>query len=245
MPLLTDLSHALRGLRRSPTLVAVAVCSLALGIGVNVTIYSVVREMVLDDLSARQPGRLARVAAEIPYARYRELRRAGVFQDLAFNVWLRDINWNSGTHGEAAWQMITSANFFDVLGVGSSAGRLYSQADEGRPVAVVSYGFWRRRLDGDSHIAGRSLNLNGHLYTVTGVLPRDYRSILGRGVSPEIYVIACLLSSLRSPARWSHTRPDPRSPARGRPEYRRPGFRPPRLRAPPNGRSRSAHRRRR
>ena len=173
LPLLTDLSRALRGLRKSPMLVAVAVSSLALGIGANVTIYSVVREMVLDDLSARQPDRLARVAAEIPYSRYRELRQAGVFQDLAFNVWLNDINWNSGTHGEVAWQMITSANFFDVLGVGASAGRLYSQADEGRPVAVVSYGFWRGRLGSDAHIAGRSLNLNGHLYTVTGVLPRD------------------------------------------------------------------------
>src|SRR6202521_5952756 len=134
LPLLTDLTRALRSLRRSPALVAVAVSSLASGIGVNVTIYSVVREMVLDDLSARQPDRLARIAAEIPYARYRELRHAGVFQDLAFNVWLHDINWNSGTHGEAAWQMITSANFFDVLGVGASAGRLYSQADESRPV---------------------------------------------------------------------------------------------------------------
>src|ERR1035441_10634993 len=190
LPLLTDLSRALRGLRKSPMLVAVAVSSLALGIGANVTIYSVVREMVLDDLSARQPDRLARVAAEIPYARYRELRQAGVFQDLAFNVWLNDINWNSGTHGEVAWQMITSANFFDVLGVGASAGRLYKTADEGHPVAVVSYGFWRGRLGGDTNIAGRRLKLNGHLYVVTGVLPRDYRSIMGRGVSPEIYAIA-------------------------------------------------------
>lgn len=160
LPLVTDLSRALRSLRSAPALVAVAVSSMALGIGVNVTIYSVVREMVLDDLSARQPDRLARVTAEIPYARYRELRQAGVFQDLAFNVWLNDINWNSGTHGETAWQMITSANFFDVLGVGASAGRLYSQADEGRPVAVVSYGFWRGRLGSDTHIAGRSLNLD-------------------------------------------------------------------------------------
>ena len=188
--LTTDLSHALRGLRKSPGLAATAVCSLALGIGANVTIYSVVREMVLDDLSAREPGRLARVAAEIPYAQYRELREAGVFQDLAFNVWLGDINWNSGTHGEVAWQMTTSANFFDVLGVGASAGRLYSQGDEGRPVAVVSYGFWRRRLGGDAHVVGRALKLNGRLCTVTGVLPHDYRSIIGRGVSPEIYVIA-------------------------------------------------------
>src|ERR1022692_1841960 len=111
LPLLTDLSHALRELRKSPALAAIAVSSLALGIGANVTIYSIVREMILDDLSARHPGRLARIAAEIPYPRYRELRQAGVFQDLAFNLWLTDINWNSGTHGEIVWQMITSANF--------------------------------------------------------------------------------------------------------------------------------------
>ena len=190
LPLLTDLNHALRGLRKSPALVAVGVLSLALGLGANVTIYSIVREMVLDDISARQPERLARLAADVPYNRYRELRAAGAFQDLAFNLGFTDINWVSGAHGEVVWQMVTSANFFEVLGVGASVGRLYSQNDEGSPVAVLSYGFWRRRLSGDAHVVGRTLNLNGHLYTVTGVLPWDYRSIVGRGVSPEVYIIA-------------------------------------------------------
>jgi len=189
-PLLTDLNHALRGLRKSPAFAAVSVLSLGIGLGANVTIYSVVREMVLDDISARQPERLARLAADVPYSRYRELRDAGVFQDLAFNLGFTDINWVSGAHGEVVWQMVTSANFFEVLGVGGSVGRLYSQSDEGHPVAVLSYSFWRRRLSGDAHVVGRTLNLNGHLYTVTGVLPWDYRSIVGRGVSPEVYIIA-------------------------------------------------------
>lgn len=86
--------------------------------------------------------------------------------------------------------MATSANFFDVLGMGASVGRLYTQQDEGHPVAVVSHGFWRKRLSGDPHVVGRALNLNGRLYTVAGVLPRDYRSIVGRGISPEVYIIA-------------------------------------------------------
>jgi predicted permease len=190
LPLLADLKHALRSLCKSPALTAVGVLSLALGIGANVTIYSIVREMVLDDISARQPDRLVRVAADVPYIRYREMRDAGVFQDLAFDLGLTDANWISGAHGEVAWQKATSANFFDVLGVGASVGRLYSQNDEGHPVAVVSYGFWRRRLEGDVRVVGRTLNINGHLYTVTGVLPRDYRSIMGHGVAPEVYVIA-------------------------------------------------------
>ena len=96
LPFLTNLNHALRGLRKSPALAAVGVLSLALGLGANVTIYSIVREMILDDISARQPDRLARLAADVPYSRYRELRDAGVFQDLAFNLWLTDVNWVSG-----------------------------------------------------------------------------------------------------------------------------------------------------
>ena len=188
LPLLTGLRHAIRGLRRSPALAAIGIASLALGIGANVTIYSVVREMILDDLSARQPDRLARIPTEITYGRYRDLRHAGVFQDLAFETGIGNLNWDVGTHSEVIWGMHTSANFFDVLGVGASAGRLYSQSDEGLPVAVVSYGFWRKRLGSDPAAVGRPYQVNGKLYTVLGVLPRDYRSVMGRGVSPEIYV---------------------------------------------------------
>ena len=86
--------------------------------------------------------------------------------------------------------MSTSANFFDVLGVGAALGRLYSQGDEGSQVAVVSYGFWRERLHADASIIGRSLQFNGRLYAIVGVLPRDYRSIRGHGISLEIYRLA-------------------------------------------------------
>jgi putative ABC transport system permease protein len=180
---LRDLGHGVRNLRKSPAFAVTCVVSLALGIGANVTIYSIVREMVLDDVSAQQPDRLARVAAEIPYGRYRDLRAAGVSKDLAFNIWLQDVSWDTGTHGEVAWQMITSANFFDVLGISAYRGQLYSDGDVGKSVVAVSYGFWQSRLNGDARIVGRELKLNGKLYTVTGVLPRDYRSILGRGIS--------------------------------------------------------------
>jgi putative ABC transport system permease protein len=190
LPLLTDLNHALRSLRKSPILACVAVSSLALGIGVNVTIYSVAREMILDDLSARQPDRLVRLGGAITSPRYRDLRHAAVFQDLAFDTGLGNSDWNAGAHNEIVWEMTTSANFFDVLGVGGSMGRLYSQSDEGRPVAVVSYGFWRKRLHSDPNAVGQSLKLGGRVYTVLGVLPRDYRSIMRHGVSPEVYLLA-------------------------------------------------------
>ena len=185
-----DLIHAARGLLQSPALAFTAIASLALGIGANITIYSVVRELIFDDLSARQPDRLARVDGAVSYAEYRDLRRAGAFEDLAFETGLGDMNWNTGTHSEVAWEMSTSANFFDVLGVGAGLGRLYSQRDEGRPAAVVSYGFWRERLHADPGIIGHPLQFNGRLYTILGVLPRDYRSVMGHGVSPEVYRLA-------------------------------------------------------
>jgi putative ABC transport system permease protein len=193
---LTDIIHAARSLYKSPALTAVAIASLALGIGANITIYSVVREMILDDMSALQPDRLARIDAKISYATYRDLRRAGVFHDLAFETGLFDMNWNIGAqnsaaiHNEIAWEMSTSANFFDVLGVRAALGHLYSQVDESRQVAVVSHGFWLKRLHSDPNIIGRPLQFNGRFYTILGVLPRDYRSILGHGLSPEVYRLA-------------------------------------------------------
>src|SRR5690348_7923008 len=131
LPLLTDLRHALRGLRKTPGFAAIAISSLALGIGVNVTVYSVAREMILDDLSARQPDRLVRLGGVVTTAQFRDLSHAGVFQSLAFDAGLGNSEWDAGGHKEIAWEMTTSANFFDVLGVRSSMGRLYSQADEG------------------------------------------------------------------------------------------------------------------
>ena len=190
--MLTDLRHAIRGLRKAPALSAVAIASLALGIGANVTVYSVAREMIFDDVSAVRPDRLARIDARLSYAQYRDLRQARVFQDTAFNAGLHDAIWQHANRNEVIWGMDTSPNFFDVLGVRPAAGRLYTQSDEGHPVAVVSHGFWRKRLGSDHAAIGRTLQVNGHLYTLLGVLPPEYRSVMGHGVAPEIYAPAAL-----------------------------------------------------
>jgi putative ABC transport system permease protein len=182
--------YAIRSIRRSPVLAAIAIASLAFGCGANLTVYSVVRELVLDDVSARSLDRLVRVKTDLTYPLYRDLRRSAPFEELAFDCGIHDTNWQAGDRAEVAWEMDTSPNFFDVLGVGPAAGRFYSQADEGGPVAVVTHSFWTRRLHSDPRVLGRLLQLNGRAYTVVGVLPRDYRSVMGHGVSPEIYAPA-------------------------------------------------------
>jgi putative ABC transport system permease protein len=186
---MSDFRNAARGLRKSPALVAIAILSLALGIGANVTVFSVVREMILDDLSARRPEQLARVeGVDISYSLYRELRVAGPFEDLAFHRGLGDRIWYAAGRNEIVWTFTTSVNFFDVLGVAASYGRLYSQTDEGREFAVLSSGFWHKRLHGDLATLGHPIQLNGKLYTVLGVLPPDYRGVYGHGISPEVYL---------------------------------------------------------
>jgi predicted permease len=188
-PFLIDFRQAMRSLRKAPALATVAIASLALGIGANVTVFSVVREMVLDDLSARSPDRLARIeGVEVSYTLYRQLRTAGAFADIAFYRNFGDRIWRTGNRSEIVWRLTTSANFFDVLGIRPYAGRLYSRADEGRELAVSSYGFWRKRLNGDPHAIGQPIQMTGKLYTLIGVLPRDYRSIYGHGVAPELYL---------------------------------------------------------
>ena len=89
--------------------------------------------MILDDLSARQPDRLVKFGAVVSTARYRDLAHLGIFQGMAFDTGLGNTDWDAGGHSEIAWEMTTSANFFDVLGAGSSTGRLYSQSDDGLP----------------------------------------------------------------------------------------------------------------
>jgi predicted permease len=189
LSVISDCRHAVRGLRNSPALAAVAIASLAFGIGANVTVFSVVREMIFDDLSARRPDRLARVeGADVSYTLYRELRRAGAFADLAFHRGFGDRIWRTGAGSEMIWRLPTSANFFDALGIRAYAGRLYTQADEGQDFAVASYGFWRKRLHGNANAVGQPIQLDGRLFTLAGVLPPNYRSVYGHGVSPELYL---------------------------------------------------------
>jgi predicted permease len=186
---MNDFRQAARGLRQSAALVAAAVLSLALGIGVNVTVFSVVRELILDDVSARRPEQLDRIEGlDASYTLYRDLRAAGPFENLAFYRGLGDQVWNGPGRSEVVWTFRTSANFFDVLGTPAYRGRLYAQADEGRELAVVSYGFWQKRLHANSSALGNAIELNGRLCTVLGVLPPDHRSVFGHGVSPELYL---------------------------------------------------------
>ena len=196
--LLQDIRYGARGLMRTPLLVLVAAVSIGLGIGANITIFSLFHAVLLDGPTARKPEHLMHVVAgnsnQISYLNFTDLQQSELFDTLA--AYKADpenlVNLRFGNETKAVYSQFVSANYFDLLGVQLILGRAFA-ANEARPEAdphlvILSYGCWLRRLGGDAAILGRVLNLNGHAYTVLGVLPKDFRSVIGYGVAPELYV---------------------------------------------------------
>jgi predicted permease len=192
-----DLRYGLRTLLRSPLLVVITALSLGLGTGVNTTIFSVATGLLLEEPTARDPRRLLHIeigqSNEVSYPNYRDIDDSNVLDGLT-GYTTRDVNWHDGIEIRRALSQIVTANFFEVLGTHVFMGRTFSH-EEGRPerqprVTVISYGFWRNRLQADSGVVGRSLVVNGESYTVIGVLPKSHRSLLGFGFLPELYLPA-------------------------------------------------------
>ena len=184
--LLQDLRYAFRMLRKSPGFTAVAVLTLALGIGANTAIFSIVDAVLLRALPFKEPSRLVMLHEGIPKLGYPKMDFA--VPDL--NVFLRAQNSFSAVgvyegehldvtgHGEPERIPAArlSASLFPTLGVEPILGRNFS-ADEdapGHPVAILSYSLWQRQFGGTSDIIGRSITLDRHPYEIVGVMPRDF-----------------------------------------------------------------------
>jgi putative ABC transport system permease protein len=189
--MLQDFRYGVRMLWKNPGFSFVAVITLALGIGANTAIFSVVNAVLLQPLPYKNAGELVLVnmssPSDSPDSRY----------PLSPAIYLQLKNHTTGFAGVAAlsskgWPanltdageperlqgFQVSADLFSVLGVAAELGRTFV-TEEDRPganqVVVISHDFWQRRLGGDRSIVGRKLTLNGGAYTVLGVLPRDFR----------------------------------------------------------------------
>jgi predicted permease len=194
--LMRDLRHGARSLAKAPLLVVTAALSLGLGIGANTTILSLMRELLFTPPTARQPDRLVSFwmghGSHVAYQQYLDLNQSGALDGVAGYQLERQVNLRLGEETAALFPFFVTANYFDVLGLEASLGRVFT-AQEARAeldpqLVVVSYGFWQRRLGGDPSVVGRALNLNGYPYTILGVLPRNLRAVFGYGISPEVYL---------------------------------------------------------
>jgi predicted permease len=187
-----DLRYALRALGRSPAFTAVAVTSLALGIGINSTIFSLTMEAMFARPSIRDPQSVVYVrmggSDTASVALWRFLHDQGGIQDITGADETGEANWRLGDETHHLYTAHVTGNFFDTAGVPLLFGRPIQTGD--RDNAVISYGFWQQWFSGDREIVGKALVLDGHMYTITGVLPRNHRSIMGLGMSPDVYLPA-------------------------------------------------------
>ena len=207
-----DLRYGLRMLTKSPAFTAVAVLTLALGIGANTAIFSVVNTVLLAPLPYKDADRLAivwesrpdenrNVANPANYMDWKEQNH--VFTDLAAFADRRAVLVGDGEPEEVPVQVATP-NLFSILGAGPLLGRTFS-ADDGQPnqprVVVISYGLWQRRFGGDAKIIGRHLNINRNDATIVGVMPAGFQWFIKKGsmtaTPPEIWSPFAITNDLR------------------------------------------------
>lgn len=184
--LMQDLRYALRVMVNTPALTAVAVFTLALGIGANSAIFTVVNGVLLEPLAYRDAGRLVMVWARNPKGIPRNQvsvpnfidwqSRNHVFEGMAaFTGW--DFTLTGGGEPERIPGVMASPNLFALLGARPAVGNDFAPGDGrrgGRQAVIISNGLWRRRFGSDPEIAGRTITLNGLPYLVSGVMPRDF-----------------------------------------------------------------------
>jgi predicted permease len=206
-----DVRYAARLLRKQPGFTAAAVVTLALGIGANTALFSLVNATLFQRLPVADGERLVYAnrgtGGVFAYPLYASLRDHNRVLD-GFAGWGGIVaSLNTGDSAELVSGFIVTGNFFDVLGVRAAHGRLLSPADDvtpgAHPVAVVSYDFWQTRFAGRPDVVGTNIRLNGHAFTIVGVAPPGF-SGPRLGVSRNVYVPMMMQAIMRPPrARYS------------------------------------------
>lgn len=206
--LMQDVRYAIRQMRQKPGFAVVAILTLALGIGANTAIYSLLDQALLRRLPVQQPDRLVMLRYfgsntghvssyggddknYFSYPMYRDIRDrnsvfAGVVATDAVEVGVQWIHQPEIVSGE-----LVSGNYFDVLGVKPALGRLFVASDDlaqnANPVVVLSFGYWKRQFGSDRQIVGQSVLLNGHPFQVLGVAASGFHSVVS-GQTPDIFM---------------------------------------------------------
>jgi predicted permease len=179
-----DIHYALRQLRHSPGFALTAILTLALGIGANVVVLSVLNALILKPLDLPHAKRLYTIARKEhgndnqSYPDYLDYRaRNATFTDIAAYR-LTAVGLNAGGGAKVSWGYEVSGNYFDMLGVQPTLGRFFHASDEhgtnSAPYIVLSDELWRSRFHADPRVVGTTVDLNKHPFTVVGVAPRNF-----------------------------------------------------------------------
>lgn len=188
--LFSDLRYAARAFLRNPGFAFTAILCLALGIGANTTIFNITTSFLFSAPSCRDSSSLIALweggNSSSSLADYKFIRDAHIFDGMAGINVEREVNWRAGDRTDRFYAGIVSDDFFTTLGVPLFLGRGIAPGETN--TTVLSYRLWKGTFEGDPAILGRGLILDGKLFTVVGILPANNRSIVGFGISPQIYV---------------------------------------------------------
>jgi putative ABC transport system permease protein len=195
-----DLRYGVRMLWKQPGFTAVVALTLAVGIGANTAIFSVVDRLLVRTLLVTEPERLVnligrdeegREDTSFSYPIYLDYRDQNDVFDGLLAYSETAMNLSESGQLERIVGVLVSGNYFDVLGMTPALGRAFLPEEDRtpgtHPVAVISYGLWQRRFGADPKLVGRSITLNTFRFTVIGVAPAEFRGVR-RGLSPDVYV---------------------------------------------------------
>src|ERR1044071_1255318 len=214
--ILTDIRFGFRGLLKNPGFTAVAVLTLALGVGANTALFSVVDAMLLKKLPVKDPDRLVlfkaswgqkfgvgsfdgsnmrdpatglTVGTSFPMQTLTRLRQEqGVLSDV-FAFYPTEVNFNAGGQAEVVTAQVVSGNYYTALGVPAMIGRTISDADDNAaatPVVVLSHRFWASRFNGDAAAVGKQVNINNVAFTIAGVTPPGFSGTAQVGTAQDV-----------------------------------------------------------
>jgi predicted permease len=215
--LIKDIRYAVRSLIKRPGFVAIAVITLALGIGANTAIFSLVNTVLLRSLPVERASQVVSVAlrgkdnsmSAFSYPNYKDFRdRNDVLSGLLVYRFV-PLSLSRGGNNERIWGYEVSGNYFDVLGVKAIRGRTFSPEEDQtkltHPVIVVGYDCWQRRFGGDPGLVGKDVLINDHQFRVIGIAPQGFKGT-ELVYSPEMWVPAAMMEWVEPGATWLDNR---------------------------------------
>lgn len=197
--LLKDIRYGIRSLLKRPGFTAIAVITLAVGIGANTAVFSIVNAMLLRPRPVAQPEQLVELYvgdARNPYGTssypdfliFRD--QPEIFSGLAA-YYIEQFKLGGAEDIEQVWGEVVSGNYFELLGVNAIRGRTFQPEEDQtpgtHPVAVISYGLWQRRFGANPAVIGQTITLNHQSLTVIGIAPPEYTGMI-RGLAIEVWV---------------------------------------------------------
>jgi predicted permease len=212
-----DISYAIRSLLKRPGFVAVAVITLALGIGANTAIFSLVNTVLLRPLPVDQPQQIVSVAirgkddamSAFSFPNYRDFRDRNEALSGLLVYRFVPLSLSRGSANERIWGFEVSGNYFDVLGVKAISGRMFTAEEDktplANPVAVLSFESWQKRFGGDPNLVGKDVLLNNHQFRVIGIAPAGFKGT-ELVYTPEIWLPSSMMQWVEPGANWLEDR---------------------------------------